>query len=200
MLQVTIVLRVDISNPVKPFENCKRWANLVQQEFLAQGSLEKSLNLPISPSMDITNFDQAQIQLSFSQMIVQPLFECFVELFPRTLTIIDLIVDNTRQWGGTENMIVTRGRKPTEERTKKKSSVFSSTSSGKRGSEGSRRLSLAAGTIEIPDSIQKYFSRSKARTSFRSQASSSDFFMPPNDQDVVDGIVEEMEEMEESDE
>ncbi|KAJ3373241.1 Calcium/calmodulin-dependent 3',5'-cyclic nucleotide phosphodiesterase 1B [Kappamyces sp. JEL0680] len=166
-LMLVILHAADISNPVRPFINCKKWSDLVLQEFLAQGELEKQAGLPISPNMDPASVNQAQTQLSFTQLIVQPLFECILELFPRTLSMMDLIVDNIRQWGGFEMPVAVKSRRATDDRVKVKKSSLAAPP--KRASEGSsRRLSLAAGTIDIPDSLQNYFkSKGKGRTSLR---------------------------------
>jgi hypothetical protein len=42
----------DLGNPVKTFEQAKRWTNLVMEEFFRQGDREKSLGLPVSKFMD----------------------------------------------------------------------------------------------------------------------------------------------------
>jgi hypothetical protein len=140
---------------------------LVHEEFLAQGEKEKNAGLPISPNMDPSTVNQIQTQLSFTQLIVHPLFECIVDLFPRTVSLMDLVIDNIKHWGGYEVPVVTKRRRATEGSKNKNPS---------HGiiSEGSRRLSLAAGTIDIPDSIQKYFQKGKGRNILRNAHRSSD--------------------------
>ena len=55
--RATLILKVclhaaDISNPAKPWDNYNKWTDRVLQEFHAQGDIEKSLGLPISPGFD----------------------------------------------------------------------------------------------------------------------------------------------------
>jgi hypothetical protein len=160
MLQVTYI-NLDISNPVRPYICCKKWSDLVMEEFRKQGELEIENGLPLSPNMDPSTDNQSQVQLTFTQVIVQPLFECFVDLFPRTLALMDLIVDNIRQWGGYAPP-VNKTKRFSEDKRKKHSF-----NPPKRHSDTTtRRVSLAAGTIDIPDSVQKYF-KSKQRNSLR---------------------------------
>jgi hypothetical protein len=144
------------------------------KEFLKQGQLEMQHQLPISPNMDPTQSNQLQVQLTFTQVIVQPLFECYLDLFPKTLAIMDLIVDNIRHLGGKQPLYQKR-RLTMEE--KKKTNLY------RLQIDVTRRVSLAAGTIEIPDSIQKYFAKSK----HSQRASKPEFFQD-------DGIREDQEE------
>ncbi len=178
--------------------NCKKWSDLVLQEFLHQGELEKAAGLPISPNMDPTQVNQAQTQLSFTQLIVQPLFECLLELFPKTLSLMDLIVDNIRQWGGVEVPYVPR-RRATEEKPKGKKSLGAAPVVPKKPSDSSRRISLAAGTIEIPESIQKFFSKGQ-RPSRQSLRNASHRTSAEYTAKGENNIVEEEEEEEDEEE
>ncbi|KAJ3320897.1 hypothetical protein HDV06_004793 [Boothiomyces sp. JEL0866] len=163
----TLGLILDISNPVRPFLICKKWSSLVNEEFLNQGNLEKLNGLPISPNMDSSQMDQNQTQITFTQLIVQPIFECYYDLFPRTLSLMDLIADNMKQYGA---IFITNSnvkRRVTDENVKIKKPISA------RSSDGGRRMSMAAGTFEIPDSVQKYLVRSKARGSHKLSTSST---------------------------
>jgi hypothetical protein len=131
------------------------------QEFRKQGEAEIKNQLPISPNMDPLESNQSQVQLTFTQVIVQPLFECYVDLFPKTLALMDLIVDNIRHWGGYAPPVA-KAKRLSEDKRKKQSF-----NAPKRYSDSNtRRVSLAAGTIDIPDSVQKYF-KTKQRNSLR---------------------------------
>lgn len=160
------------------------------QEFFKQGEMEKAANLPISPNMDPNQTNQKQIQLTFTQVIVQPLFECYVELFPSTLTFMDLILDNTRQWGGYVSPDTPR-RRLTEDRGKgKKASI--TVPLKKRSSDGNtRRVSLAAGTIDIPEAVQKFFSKKSSQVSFMSV--NSERLNPSNSMYIEENDIEEEE-------
>jgi 3'5'-cyclic nucleotide phosphodiesterase len=142
------------------------------QEFLNQGVLEKQLNLPLSPNMDPDLFDQAATQLSFVEFIVEPLFECFAELFPRCLSLMDLIEDNTRQWSSVFE--ASKSKKPQNRKVTVGSSSSRGSSAVVANGVINRKLSSAAGTIEIPESVQKYYqSKSSKKASIRSMGSFS---------------------------
>ena len=72
----------DISNPTKPLDIYKQWAQKVIDEFFRQGDMEKKLGLPISFGCDRTIVTLPQSQLGFIDAIVFPLFSAVNELFP----------------------------------------------------------------------------------------------------------------------
>lgn len=57
----------DISNPVRPWDLCKSWSDMVVEEFFNQGDLEKKQNLAITPNMDRESSNQIQIALDFDE-------------------------------------------------------------------------------------------------------------------------------------
>ncbi|KAI1316574.1 hypothetical protein EDD11_009839 [Mortierella claussenii] len=88
----------DISNPVKPWALCKKWSDLVVQEFFRQGDIEKAQNLPISPNMDREQYNQPQIGLGFGDFVVQPYFESFAEFLPEAAPFLVSLASNREQW------------------------------------------------------------------------------------------------------
>ncbi|KAI8597080.1 hypothetical protein EDD21DRAFT_311314 [Dissophora ornata] len=88
----------DISNPVKPWELCKRWSDLVMKEFYRQGDIEKAQNLPVSPNMDRDLHSQAQISLGFVDFVVQPYFESLAELLPESSPFLESLAYNHERW------------------------------------------------------------------------------------------------------
>ena len=88
----------DISNAVKPWTICKRWSDLVVQEFFRQGDIEKAQGLPVSPNMDRGQHNQPQISLGFGDFVVQPYFEVLAELLPRAIPVLDSLSSNREQW------------------------------------------------------------------------------------------------------
>ncbi|KAG0210920.1 High affinity cAMP-specific and IBMX-insensitive 3',5'-cyclic phosphodiesterase 9A [Mortierella sp. GBA30] len=88
----------DISNAVKPWTVCKRWSDLVVQEFFRQGDIEKAQGLPVSPNMDRDQHNQPQISLGFGDFVVQPYFEAFVELLPDASPVLTSLANNRDQW------------------------------------------------------------------------------------------------------
>ncbi|KAF9538977.1 High affinity cAMP-specific and IBMX-insensitive 3',5'-cyclic phosphodiesterase 9A [Mortierella hygrophila] len=88
----------DISNAVKPWTLCKRWSDLVVQEFFRQGDIERTQHLPISPNMDRVQHHQPQISLGFSDFVVRPYFESFVEFLPEASPFLVALTNNREQW------------------------------------------------------------------------------------------------------
>lgn len=88
----------DISNAVKPWVVCKRWSDLVVQEFFRQGDIEKAQNLPVSPNMDRNQHNQPQISLGFGDYVVQPYFEALVDLLPDAEPLLKSLASNREQW------------------------------------------------------------------------------------------------------
>ncbi len=54
-----------MSNPAKPWNIAKKWAENVFEEFLNQGDIEKQNGFTISPYMDRNNTDQVKMAVSF---------------------------------------------------------------------------------------------------------------------------------------
>ncbi|KAG0292064.1 High affinity cAMP-specific and IBMX-insensitive 3',5'-cyclic phosphodiesterase 9A [Dissophora globulifera] len=88
----------DISNAIKPWELCKHWSGLVIEEFFRQGDIEKAQNLPVSPNMDRMLHHQPQISLGFSDFVVRPYFESFVELLPEAAPYLVSLSKNRELW------------------------------------------------------------------------------------------------------
>merc|ERR1712232_1348201 len=72
----------DISNPIKPFEMCKKWAWRVIDEFFAQGDQEKQLKLDISPMCNRDSTNKPVMQFNFIDFVVAPIYFRFLEIFP----------------------------------------------------------------------------------------------------------------------
>ncbi|KAG0340384.1 hypothetical protein BG004_006427 [Podila humilis] len=88
----------DISNAIKPWTLCKRWSDLVVQEFFRQGDIEKAQDLPVSPNMDRDQHNQPQISLGFGDFVVQPYFESFCEFLPEAGSFLTNLATNRVQW------------------------------------------------------------------------------------------------------
>ena len=68
----------DISNPTKPLELYQEWCKRVTDEFLAQGDLERSKGMPISPLCDRAKIDIGKAQTGFINYIVRPLSDILI--------------------------------------------------------------------------------------------------------------------------
>ena len=72
----------DISNPTKPLDIYKQWAQKCIDEFFRQGDMEKRLGLPVSFNCDRDTVTLPQSQLGFIEAIVSPLFSLINDFFP----------------------------------------------------------------------------------------------------------------------
>ena len=75
-------------NPLK-----KKW-----QEFHAQGDLEASLGLPISPLCDRKDSDLAGSQIGFSKFVVRPFYALCSQLFVGLEPILKICDENISIW------------------------------------------------------------------------------------------------------
>ena len=77
-----LIHSADISNPTKPLDIYKQWAQRCVDEFFRQGDMEKKLGLPVSFGCDRNLVTLPQSQLGFIDAIVLPLFSVVNEFFP----------------------------------------------------------------------------------------------------------------------
>merc|ERR1719362_2518755 len=63
----------DVSNPLKPFSICHKWAHRVLDEFFRQGDEEKSRGLPVGMLNDRYKVNRPGSQHGFINFLVAPL-------------------------------------------------------------------------------------------------------------------------------
>ncbi|KAF9953293.1 High affinity cAMP-specific and IBMX-insensitive 3',5'-cyclic phosphodiesterase 9A [Mortierella alpina] len=102
----------DISNAVKPWALCKKWSDLVVEEFFRQGDIEKAQQLPVSPYMDREQHNQPQISLGFCDFVVKPYFETFVEFLPEAAPFMANLVSNRAHWVGLQKAELLTAKDP----------------------------------------------------------------------------------------
>ncbi|KAJ1812210.1 hypothetical protein LPJ75_003755 [Coemansia sp. RSA 2598] len=148
---------VDVFNPILPWSMCKKWSDLMNVESFHQGDLEKKLKLPVSPNMDRECTDQRQVSLDFGNIIIRPFFSELVSIFPVDDILLPSLEINMQKWSrlssdasfeisvpeGANNNMYSWPIEPVQTPASRSSSgpLF----------EG-RRLSIAAGTVDIPSS------------------------------------------------
>lgn len=89
----------DISNPFKPFDICAKWADLVSQEFFAQGDKERGNNMDVSPMMDRDSSNLFNMQMGFIEFVVSPLVNTVITLFPPLHEMGSMMLNNYSCWG-----------------------------------------------------------------------------------------------------
>ncbi|KAJ3048826.1 High affinity cAMP-specific 3',5'-cyclic phosphodiesterase 7A, partial [Rhizophlyctis rosea] len=89
----------DINNPAKPLEGCRRWTDMIMEEFFMQGEEEKRKGVPISPMMDREKTDIPKCQIGFIDFIILPLFEAWSGFMLEDLDpLIANIQNNKAYW------------------------------------------------------------------------------------------------------
>ncbi|ORX53367.1 HD-domain/PDEase-like protein [Piromyces finnis] len=153
----------DISNPARPWYICEEWSNRVVEEFWRQGDEEKRLNLTVSPNMDRDRFERNGISIAFNDFITTPFFEVIYELIPTFELFVKLLRINREKWN---NLVTLSSKNDNSE------SIINALDSNDSYSELSpltsnddikpintnesnsgRRLSIAAGTLIIPETV-----------------------------------------------
>ena len=98
-----IIHAADISNPTKPLEIYKEWAQRCVDEFFKQGDLEKNQGIPISFNCDRNTVSLSQSQLGFIDVIVSPLFTVLNEYFPQLSFTLENIKTNYNYYKGVKD-------------------------------------------------------------------------------------------------
>ncbi|KAJ3378170.1 hypothetical protein HDU84_007886 [Entophlyctis sp. JEL0112] len=87
----------DVSNPTKEWAIYFQWADRVIEEFMRQGDMEKSLNLPVSPFMDRDNINIPSSQIGFMDYVLLPLFEA-VNKYIEIPHVLENLLANREHW------------------------------------------------------------------------------------------------------
>jgi len=88
----------DVSNPLKPFPVCHKWAWRVLDEFFMQGDEEKRRGLPVGMLNDRDKVNRPGSQHGFINFLVAPLANHTVKLFPSLHELTLQMASNLQQW------------------------------------------------------------------------------------------------------
>ena len=94
-----IVHASDISNPIRPFKDCREWAERITKEFQNQGDQERARGLPISFGCDKYASNIADGQIGFLNFVIEPLFKTITTLLPETEESLKNLHNNVSEWG-----------------------------------------------------------------------------------------------------
>ena len=99
-LMIKVILHgSDISNPSKSWDVCKKWSDMVIEEFFAQGDLEKSENLPVSMNCDRDTVSTPKCQIGFGTFVIQGLYELLKKYLPEISDqYLENLKTNTERW------------------------------------------------------------------------------------------------------
>jgi len=88
----------DVSNPLKPFGICHKWAHRVLDEFFMQGDEEKSRGLPVGMLNDRDKINRPGSQHGFINFLVAPLVRHTVKIFPTLHELTTQMTINLQEW------------------------------------------------------------------------------------------------------
>merc|ERR1719231_374926 len=80
----TILRCADISNVTRPLTTALSWAMRAMAEFFLQGDMEVTMNFPLTPFFDRSEFELGipRCQLGFIDFMALPLYEALSQLLP----------------------------------------------------------------------------------------------------------------------
>ncbi|GAB6033257.1 cGMP-dependent 3',5'-cyclic phosphodiesterase [Chamberlinius hualienensis] len=88
----------DVSDQTKDWRCSKKIAELVYKEFFSQGDLEKAMGNRPSEMMDREKACIPELQISFINHIVLPVFEILSSIFPAAKTLLQAVTLNKMFW------------------------------------------------------------------------------------------------------
>lgn len=88
----------DLSHCGIGFTTHRRWVDLLNQEFWAQGDLQKQRGIEVSPLMSRDGPGLSSTQSGFIEIIVMPMFQAFVDRFPDTRPMLTHAQRNLESW------------------------------------------------------------------------------------------------------
>ncbi|KAH3745379.1 3',5'-cyclic-nucleotide phosphodiesterase regA [Pelomyxa schiedti] len=90
----------DISNPVRPWNACSKWANMITEENFMQGDQEARRSLTKSPFMDRVNQNIPKCQSTFISFVVSPLVESMSKILKAELAteLQENVSGNLKRW------------------------------------------------------------------------------------------------------
>jgi cAMP-specific phosphodiesterase 4 len=88
----------DVSNPLKSFPVCEKWAHRVLDEFFEQGDEEKQNGLPVGMLNDRDKISRPGSQHGFINFLVAPLVFATVSIFPSLHVLASQMGRNLEEW------------------------------------------------------------------------------------------------------
>ncbi|KAI8377478.1 uncharacterized protein BYT42DRAFT_345856 [Radiomyces spectabilis] len=103
LLCSALIKCADISNVTRPFRRGAKWAELLVQEFLSQGDLEKELGMPVLPMNDRDKVVLEESQIGFIRFVALDLFQSIRDVIPPISFAVDYMQDNLKRWENLKN-------------------------------------------------------------------------------------------------
>ncbi|KAI8373284.1 hypothetical protein BD560DRAFT_394525 [Blakeslea trispora] len=98
LLCSALIKCADISNVARPFRWGTKWAELLVEEFVCQGDLEKELGMPVLPMNDRDKVILEDSQIGFIRFVALDLFQNVREILVDLSFAVDQIQANLKEW------------------------------------------------------------------------------------------------------
>lgn len=95
----------DISNVARPFRWGAKWAELLVEEFVCQGDLEKKLGMPVLPMNDRDKVILEDSQIGFIRFVALDLFQNVRDILCDISFAVDQMQANLKQWETRKNTL-----------------------------------------------------------------------------------------------
>mmetsp|Transcript_9486 Transcript_9486/g.21716 ORF Transcript_9486/g.21716 Transcript_9486/m.21716 type:complete len:647 (+) Transcript_9486:65-2005(+) len=160
----------DVSNEVRPFKVCKRWANNLMEEFFAQGDLEREIGMPVTPMMDREKVTLPKMQTGFCDAILLPAFRAVSRHLPELKHCVERLEANRAIW---ESISIEDARPSPREDPPPKSSQSQSQSQPGPMSGGLPTTDTSSNNFNSTGSNNSFNTSPMARPTIPSTSSSS---------------------------
>jgi hypothetical protein len=109
VLEMSVLLKcADIGHTCLPLKLHKKWVRLLEEEYFNQGDAERSNNISISPLFDRTQNGITTSQSTFFMLIVLPLYESVVHVYPQIIEMLERARRNADYWDLNSDLMSTQ--------------------------------------------------------------------------------------------
>ena len=100
----------DLHNPLLPPTMSQRIAGELSREFAAQAAQEQAASLPVTVMLGTTELQRAQMEISFIDFVVQPLYATLLTIVPLLADVAERIETNRECWASVLHTATMRRR------------------------------------------------------------------------------------------
>jgi hypothetical protein len=95
-----LVHGADISNPMRPWSICFKYAQLIVEEFFNQGDMEDKAGIPVQALNNRNTVNIPQSQIGFIEFMIAPMAETMVKIFAPLDSLTENLGSNIQSWQG----------------------------------------------------------------------------------------------------
>jgi len=133
-----LVHGADISNPMRPWDICHKYAQLIVEEFFNQGDMEEKAGIPIQALNNRHTVNIPSSQVGFIEFLITPMAEVMVNLFAPLDGLAENLGSNIQSW---QKLWITEFKPEEEAQAKVKARVEKVAKRCKAVTRAERRIS-----------------------------------------------------------